>query len=103
MNDLLEQTIPRADVILALRSLAARGTTVRELVREIHTRLGLADDVLLPVLWYFTQAFGVTLPDVLPIREWIGSDKDQEIDAEIMPAIERTKAKWFALDGMRST
>ena len=68
-----------------------RGTNVRELTAEIHHRLGLENEAMLPVLWYFTEAFGLTLPEVLPIREWIGTDRDEEIDALIMPSIAKAK------------
>jgi hypothetical protein len=40
------------------------------------------------------KAFYLPLGDVLPIREWLGSDQDEEIDAIIQPAIARTKEKW---------
>lgn len=94
MNEVLEQPKPRADIIAVLRQLAARGTTVRELTGEIRRRLGCENEAIVPVLWYLTEAFGLTLPEVLPVREWIGTDRDEEIDALIMPAIANTREKW---------
>lgn len=80
--------------------MARRGTSVRELVKLVQSRLGLADDAVLPVLWYFCRAFCLPLRTVLPLREWIGSSDDREINAELMPEIEKTKQKWLeACDG----
>ena len=98
MNNSLDQHDVRPDVIQEMRDLAKRGTTVRELAAVVHARLGYADDVIVPVLWYFSKAFHLPLPDVLPIREWIGTDKDREIDALIMPSIERTRAAWTQVE-----
>jgi hypothetical protein len=78
-----------------MRELAARGTTVRELVNEVRSRLGYEEDAIVPVLWYFTQAFEIPLPEVLPIREWMGTDRDAEIDALILPAIEKRRSRWL--------
>ena len=85
------------DVIRQMRLLARRGTTVRELVHTVQVGLGLKSDaVLLPALWYITRAFYLTLPAVLPIREWLGTTQDEEINALILPAIEQTRARWMA-------
>jgi len=94
MSKVLEQPKPRSDIIAVLRQLAVRGTSVRELTSEIHRRLGLEHEAVVPVLWYLTQAFGLTLLEVLPIREWIGTDRDEEIDAVIMPAIAKAADQW---------
>jgi hypothetical protein len=94
MNDLRQQPRPRQDVIGALREAATRDTSVRELVHIIHSRLGYREDALIPALWYLTAAFGLTLREALPIREWIGSPYDREIDALILPAIARNREKW---------
>ena len=95
MSGAIEQPVARSDVIRAMRRLAARGTTVRELVQEVLGRLGCGEHVVLPVLWYFTQAFRLSLKDVLPIREWMGTDRDAEIDALILPAIEKRRSRWL--------
>jgi hypothetical protein len=102
VSSTLEQPVAREDVLQALRELAARGATVRELVHEILTRLGYKEDAVLPVLWYFTQAFRISLPDVLPIREWMGTDRDAEIDALILPAIEKARSQWLSLMALQS-
>lgn len=97
MNQLLEPPDVRADVIEALRDLARRGTTVRELVRMLQTSMDLDQDSLLTILWYFMKAFCLPLGDVLPIREWLGTDRDEEIDAAILPAIKKTMGRWSQL------
>jgi hypothetical protein len=94
MGEPLPLAEPRADVIRQLRVMAAQGATVRELVTEVRTRLAYAGDAVIPVLWYFTQAFCLPLTAVLPIREWLGTDRDDEIDAIILPAIESKRSLW---------
>jgi hypothetical protein len=92
----MSQTLTAADakpeVIQELRNLADRGATVRELVALIQNRVGLKEDAILPVLWYFMSAFSLTLPEVLPLREWLGTDNDKEIDSIILPATEKAKS-----------
>lgn len=87
----------REDILAEMRLMARQGTTVRALVRVVQSRLGFNEDMYVPVLAYLVRAFNLNLREVLPIREWIGSDKDDEIDAEILPAIERTQKSWLAL------
>ncbi len=82
------------ELLQELRHLAERGATVRELVTAIQSGLGLAPDALIPVLWYLTSAFNLSLREVLPVREWLGTDNDEEINAIILPAIEHAKQKW---------
>jgi hypothetical protein len=94
MNDTLEQPRPRDDVIQELRRVAWRGATVRELYQVILNKLGPQDTFVISVLWYFCKAFFIPLRAALPIREWMGSNNDAEIDAEILPAIENERAKW---------
>ncbi len=91
-----EQTEPRPEVLRALRESAKRGATVRELVRLLHARFGVHN--LLPILWHFMKAFHLPLPAVLPIREWLGTTRDEEIDAIILPAIASTRGQWAPLD-----
>ncbi len=86
----------RLDVIRAVRELAARGATVGRLVEEIRSQLGHPKPLALPVLVYFTQAFHISLPEALPLREWIGEEDDTEINAVILPAIERARHRWMA-------
>src|SRR5262245_56506977 len=95
MSGTLEQPTTREDVIRAMRELATRGTTVRELVQVVHTRLGYPEDAVLPVMWYFSEAFGLPLKDVLPLREWLGTDRDEEIDALMLPAIAKARSQWL--------
>ena len=85
-----------AAVVQELRDLAAKGASVRQLFSILQGRLGLKDDAVIPTLSYFMRSFSLSLPEVLPIREWLGSQEDREIDAVILPAIERSRAKWSA-------
>lgn len=81
-------------VIREMRQLAEKGATVPQLVRMIQTRLGYGKEVSLPILWYFTAAFSLPLPLVLPLREWFVQRNDEEINALLLPEIARTQAKW---------
>ena len=98
MNGLKEQIKARQDVIQAMREKALRGASVRGLVQEAQMRLDYPHDAILPVLWYFTQAFCLPLGKVLPLREWLGTDDDSEIDALLLPAIASTRSRWAPPD-----
>lgn len=87
-----------ADVIRELRETARRGASVRALVEVMHRRTGSSNATLIPVLVGFVHAFRVPLPKILPIREWLGTNNDQEIDALILPEIEKTRPQWAAED-----
>ena len=76
------------------RKLANQGNSVPELVRFVQSELVLKHDALLSVLWYFMKAFHLPLGEVLPIREWLGTGDDREINALVLPAIQRSKDKW---------
>ncbi len=89
-----ESKRPDLQLIGELRALADRGTTVRGLAQTIQDRLNIQPDAILPILWYFKRAFALPLVTVLPIREWLGTDNDAEIDAVILPAIARARGKW---------
>jgi hypothetical protein len=84
----------RPDIIREMRAMACRGSTARDLVSFVQSELELRQDALLPVLWYFMKAYALPLPDVLPIREWLGTQDDKEIDARILPALGHTRALW---------
>ena len=86
----------RADLEQKLRSMADGGATVRQLVETIQCQLDLNGDAVIPVLAYFVKAFRVPLLDVLPIREWLGTTNDEEINALVLPALEKTKDRWGA-------
>ncbi len=94
MAQIVDEPGIRADIVEAMRDLAEQGKGVRELVRCVQSDLGLKNDALLLVLWYFMKAFHLPLGEVLPIREWLGTGNDEEIDAVVLPAIQRTKDKW---------
>lgn len=95
MQDALEQPETRPEVLSALRELAAHGASVRPLTDEIRNSLNYHGDSALPFLWYFTQAFALSLPEVLPLREWLEGGNDDEIDALLLPRIVRGKARWM--------
>jgi hypothetical protein len=82
------------DVVREMRLLASEGARVPQLVRTIQTRLGYGEEAILPILWYFTAAFCLPLPLVLPLREWFATRNDEEIDALLLPEIIRTRDKW---------
>jgi hypothetical protein len=83
----------RDDVVQKLRALAAGGGTVRDLVGLLRTELGIKEDALLPVLWYFMKAFTLPLGDVLPIREWLGTGDDEAVNAAVLPAIRKAMGR----------
>jgi hypothetical protein len=88
------QTQVNEEVIREMRQLAEKGAAVPQLVRTIQTRLGYREDAALPILWYFTEAFYLPLPLVLPLREWFAQRNDEAINALLLPEIARTRAKW---------
>jgi hypothetical protein len=83
------------EVVRELRSMASQSTSVRQLVELIQRRLALGEHEILPILWYFTHAFCLALPKVLPIREWLGTNQDEQIDALILPEINNAKERWI--------
>ncbi len=93
MSQTLTNSDPKPEVIQEMRNLADQGATVRELVAVVHKKTGLKEDAVIPVMWYFMNAFSLTLPEVLPLREWLGSNDDKEIDSIIMPAIEKARGR----------
>ena len=94
MEQVVDEPEVRADIIEALRELAEQGKGVRELVQCVQSELELKPDALLLVLWYFMKAFHLPLGEVLPIREWLGTGNDEEVDALVLPAIQRAKHNW---------
>lgn len=87
------------DLVVDLRQAARLGAKVSELVRLIHQRMGYKENVLIPVLAAFVDAFRLPLIKVLPIREWIGTNNDAEIDALILPEIEKARSEWDSSNG----
>ena len=94
MNESRDQIGLRKDVIQTLRSQARQGANVRQLVATIVESLQLREHRVIPVVSYLTGAFCLPLPTVLPVREWMGTENDEEIDALILPAIEKARIKW---------
>jgi len=97
MKSTAEKPELRQDVVAALRDLASHGASVRALADEIRKRLDYRGDSALPIVWYFSEAFMLPLPDVLPIREWFGTSADAEIDALILPRIARQRDRWTSV------
>lgn len=92
-----------AEVDLAqdLRSLAKRGADVPEMVEFLLKRLELEpQNAALPVILYFRSAFGLSLREALPLREWIACRDRSEVDSILIPAMQRTKSYWQAHEAM---
>jgi hypothetical protein len=84
----------RDSVLQEMRDMVDRGTDVRELVTYLQKELGFGPVSIIPYMAYFRQAFSVPLDVVLPLREWIGTDNDQEINDLLMPKIAAAKSRW---------
>ena len=96
MEQVLDEPEVSVDVVSAMRHLAQQGASVWQLAECVQSRRGLKPDALLQLLWYFMKAFHLSLADGLPIREWLGTANDKEIDALMLPAIQRTRGEWSA-------
>jgi hypothetical protein len=93
---MIEVDDPMRDNILSeMRDMVDGGTDVRGLTELLQQRLELKPDSVIPVMAYFCRAFCLPLYDILPIREWLGSDDDREINELIMPKILSAKSKWI--------
>ncbi len=83
------------DLLREMRLLAKDGTSVRALTQLIQLRLDVTyENGAIAILAYFCRAFLIPLREVLPIREWLGTTQDAEIDAQILPLIEQNKDEW---------
>jgi|GEM_PF-3882897 len=96
MAQVIDELEVDSEIVKTMRQLAGRGASVREMVECVQSKVSLNHDAILPVLWYFMKAFHLPLGEVLPMREWFGTANDQEIDRSILPAIQKTKARWSA-------
>jgi hypothetical protein len=94
MNQLLGQARLKPDIIRNMRMEADRGASAFELIQGVQAALKLSEDKHIPVLWYFMEAFALSLPMVLPLREWMGHDRDEVIDAKIMANIASNRLQW---------
>jgi hypothetical protein len=80
----------RVELVLELRKLAEQGADVPELVEVVMQRLELNDrNGALPVILYFRTAFGLSLREALPLREWVAIRDRSEIDSLLIPAMQR--------------
>jgi len=103
MDQFTQQAPPRQDIIRELRMNADRGASVLQLVHLVQASLGISEDKPLPVLWYFMEAFALPLPLVLPLREWMGEDRDKTIDERIIAAIANSRSQWSCLKAEKTT
>lgn len=94
MND-MERGEPNAEVVQEMRALATRGAEVPEIVEFLLGRLGLDDrKALFPTLVYFVTAFGISLREALPLREWLSGKDRSEVDSILIPAMRAAKERW---------
>jgi hypothetical protein len=63
-----------------LRHLASQGAGLDQMVSEVQAGLGFSPNFIVPVLGYFCQAFSLPLIDVLPLREWVETKDNQQIE-----------------------
>lgn len=97
--DKLDQPEVRGDIVRELRAMAQRGATVPDFVRAIRDMAGYKQDTILPILWYFTRAFCLSLPAILPLREWLlNQQTDDEINRILLPHIESARETWMNED-----
>ena len=95
--------IIQIEVVQELRELAGRGADVPELVEVLLKRLELEPiNAVFPAFLYFRTAFGLTLREVLPLREWLGCKDRSEIDSILTPAMQRTKSRWQSREVMQA-
>src|SRR5262249_32464227 len=83
----LEQHTFRQDVLQHLRTLAAQGAGLAEMVSYVQKELGFSHDFIVLVLGYFCHAFSLPLRTVLPLREWCETRDDREV----APLLERIR------------
>ena len=85
----------RAELVNELRSRAANGEAIPELIEVIRVHLGFQEPAVIPTLAYFARAFCLPLPRVLPLREWLGPERDPAIDSQILADMATTKSEWI--------
>ncbi|MBL8795653.1 MAG: hypothetical protein JNM56_17240 [Planctomycetia bacterium] len=95
MNEALIVEPITPELVRELREAALQGATVRGLTGIVRQHLGCRETPTIPLLGAFVHAFRLPLIKVLPIREWLGTDRDEEIDALILPEIDKAKDKWL--------
>jgi hypothetical protein len=85
------------ELVQELRALAIGGADVPELVELLQQRLELgAREATLLVIVYFRAAFGLSLREALPLREWLAGRDRSEIDSLLIPAMQRSRNQWQA-------
>lgn len=94
----------RVELVQEMRARGDRGADVPELVEFLQQRLELDErNAVLPLLVYFRAAFDLTLREALPLREWLGGRDRSEIDAILIPAIQRWRDRRQAREVLRTT
>jgi hypothetical protein len=84
-------------IITALREMAKEGRTIVDMVNKVRELTGCdASNYAFPVAFFHT-AFGTGLADMKDIWLWsgfAGNLTDQEINALLMPLINKNRAQW---------
>jgi hypothetical protein len=86
--------MPDESILREMRALALAGVSVHKIIAVLQARLKSNAPEVIPTLWYFKHAFCLTLREVLPLREFIGSDLEEEMNGLLLPSILKTKDEW---------
>ena len=90
----ISSEVPNESILCEMRALALAGASVHKIVAALQARLKSKTPDVIPTLWYFKHAFCLTLREVLPLREFIGSDLEEEMNGLLLPAISANKEQW---------
>jgi len=94
MNE-ASNVVYRDDLLNGMRDMVEQGTDIRRLTTYLQRELELKDNSLILLLCYFRRAFSLSLLDIMPLREWLGTDDDEKINEKIMPKILKARSKWL--------
>jgi len=67
MKNLASNVEYREDVLNGMREMVEQGTDVRRLTAYLQRELELKADPIVLVLCYFRKAFGLPLPEIMPL------------------------------------
>ena len=90
----ISSDVPDESILCEMRALALAGASVLQIVAALHARLKSKTPEVIPTLWYFKHAFCLSLRQVLPLREFIGTDLEEEMNRVILPLLLKTKGEW---------
>jgi hypothetical protein len=85
---------PNESILHEMRALAMAGASVHKITEVLHERLNSKTPDIIATLWYFKHAFCLSLREVLPLRELIGTELEEEMDRLLLPAIVKAKEQW---------